>query len=178
MAETLDELVLHLEQTQGPTKVAIWAHNSHVGDARATEMAERGELNVGELVREQHGDAVLTVGFTTYVGTVTAAANWGAPAERKRVRPALARSWELLFHDTAVPRFIVQTGALDGQRLERAIGVIYRPDTERISHYFRATLAGQFDTVIHLDETHAVEPLEPTSEWEAGELPETYPWAV
>jgi erythromycin esterase-like protein len=178
MAETLDELVRHLEQTQGPTKVAIWAHNSHVGDARATEMAERGELNVGELVREQHGDAVLTVGFTTYAGTVTAAANWGAPAERKRVRPALAGSWELLFHDTAVPHFIVQTGALDGQRLERAIGVIYRPDTERISHYFRATLAGQFDTVIHLDETHAVEPLEPTSEWEAGELPETYPWAV
>jgi erythromycin esterase-like protein len=178
MAETLDELVRHLEQTQGPTKVAIWAHNSHVGDARATEMAERGELNVGELVREQHGDAVLTVGFTTYAGTVTAAANWGASAERKRVRPALAGSWELLFHDTAIPRFIVQTGALDGQRLERAIGVIYRPDTERISHYFRATLAGQFDTVIHLDETHAVEPLEPTSEWEAGELPETYPWAV
>jgi erythromycin esterase-like protein len=178
MAETLDELVRHLEQTQGPTKVAIWAHNSHVGDARATEMAERGELNVGELVREQHGDAVLTVGFTTYAGTVTAAANWGASAERKRVRPALAGSWELLFHDTAVPHFIVQTGALDGQRLERAIGVIYRPDTERISHYFRATLAGQFDTVIHLDETHAVEPLEPTSEWEAGELPETYPWAV
>jgi erythromycin esterase-like protein len=178
MAETLDELVRHLEQTQGPTKVAIWAHNSHVGDARATEMAERGELNVGELVREQHGDAVLTVGFTTYAGTVTAAANWGAPAERKRVRPALAKSWELLFHDTAVPRFVVQTGALDGRRLERAIGVIYRPDTERISHYFGATLAGQFDTVIHLDETHAVEPLEPTSEWEAGELPETYPWAV
>jgi erythromycin esterase-like protein len=178
MAETLDELVQHLERTRGPMKVAVWAHNSHVGDARATEMSDRGELNVGELLREQHGDAAFIVGFTTYTGTVTAASDWGAPAERKRVRPALAESWESLFHQAAEPRFILEPAALAGQRLERAIGVIYRPDTERISHYFRATLAHQFDTVIHLDETHAVEPLEPTSEWKAGELPETYPWAV
>jgi erythromycin esterase-like protein len=178
MAETLDELVRHLERTRAPSRVAVWAHNSHVGDARATEMTERGELNIGELVRERHGDAAHTIGFTTYTGTVTAASNWGAVAERKRVRPALAGSWESLFHQTAVPRFLLQPAALDGRRLERAIGVIYRPDTERVSHYFNARIAGQFDTVIHLDETHAVEPLEPTSEWEAGELPETYPWAV
>ena len=178
MAETLDELVAHLEPTQGPTGVAVWAHNSHVGDARATEMHERGELNVGELVRKRHGDSALNVGFTTYTGTVTAASNWGAPAERKRIRTALDGSWEAAFHQTAVPRFVLQPERLEGARLERAIGVIYRPDTERISHYFRARLADQFDTVIHLDETSAVEPLEPTSEWEAGELPETYPWAV
>jgi erythromycin esterase-like protein len=178
MAETLDELAGHLERTQGPTKAAVWAHNSHVGDARATEAAERGELNIGELVRRRHGTAALTVGFTTYTGTVTAASNWGAPAERKRVRPALPRSWEALFHEAPRPRFVIHPAALDGRRLERAIGVIYRPDTERISHYFHARLAEQFDAVVHLDETHAVEPLEPTSEWEAGELPETYPWAV
>jgi erythromycin esterase-like protein len=178
MAETLDELADHLEPTQGPTGVAVWAHNSHVGDARATEMHERGELNIGELVRTRHGDSALNIGFTTYSGTVTAASNWGAPAERKRVRAALAGSWEAAFHRTAVPRFVLHPDQLEGSRLERAIGVIYRPDTERISHYFRARLADQFDTVIHLDETHAVEPLEPRSEWEAGELPETYPWAV
>jgi erythromycin esterase-like protein len=178
MAETLDELVGHLERTVGETRVVVWAHNSHVGDARATEMAERGELNIGELVRRRHGDAALNVGFTTYTGTVTAASDWGAPAERKQVRPALAGSWESLFHQAVEPRLIVHPAPLDGRRLERAIGVIYRPDTERISHYFGATLADQFDTVVHLDETHAVEPLEPTSEWVAGELPETYPWAV
>jgi len=129
-------------------------------------------------LRRRHGSAALTVGFTTYTGTVTAASNWGSPAERKRVRPALPTSWEALFHQTAEPRFVLQPAGLDGRRLERAIGVIYRPDTERISHYFHARIAQQFDAVVHLDETHAVEPLEPTSEWEAGELPETYPWAV
>jgi erythromycin esterase-like protein len=178
MVETLDELVAHLEQTQGSAKVAVWAHNSHVGDARATELSERGELNVGELVRRRHGDDVLIVGFSTSTGTVTAASSWGGPAERKRVRRPLAGSWEALFHDTGVPEFVLVPARVDGRRLERAIGVIYRPETERISHYFHASLAGQFDALIHLDETHAVEPLETTSEWESGELPETYPWAV
>jgi erythromycin esterase-like protein len=175
MADTLDELVGHLERTQGPTRAAVWAHNSHVGDARATELTERGELNIGELMRERHGSAAHAVGFTTYTGTLTAASNWGAPAERKLVRPVLSGSWEALFHQAALPRFVLEPAELEGRRLERPIGVIYRPDTERVSHYFHARIAQQFDTVVHLDETHAVEPLELTSEWEAGELPETYP---
>ena len=129
-------------------------------------------------MRERHGQATLLVGFTTYTGTVTAASDWGAAAERKHVRPALANSWELLFHETGVPRFLLEPRELEPLHLERAIGVVYRPATERWSHYFEAELAGQFDAVIHIDETSAVEPLESTSEWEAGELPETYPWGV
>jgi erythromycin esterase-like protein len=179
MADTLDALVEHLERTRrGPVKAVVWAHNSHVGDARATQLGQAGEFNIGQLVRERHGRDVLLVGFTTYAGTVTAASDWGAPAERKRVRRALTGSWEELFHQMGVPRFLLDTHGLDGRRLERAIGVIYRPETERLSHYFDARLASQFDMVVHLDETHAVEPLERTSEWETGELPETYPWAV
>jgi erythromycin esterase-like protein len=178
MAETLEALTDHLERTQGLTKAVVWAHNSHVGDARATELGRAGEFNIGQLVRERHDRDALLVGVTTYAGTVTAASDWGAPAERKRVRRALAGSWEELFHQTGVPRFLLDTHGLDGRRLERAIGVVYRPQTERLSHYFQARLADQFDMVIHLDETHAVEPLDRTTEWEAGELPETYPWAV
>jgi erythromycin esterase-like protein len=179
MAETLDALVAHLERTRGPAKVAVWAHNSHVGDARATQLGDRGELNIGQLVRERHADDTLLVGFTTYEGTVTAASDWGGPAERKRVRPALAGSWEELFHEELhASDSLIETAGLAGQGLERAIGVIYLPQTERQSHYFEARIARQFDAVIHLDETHAVEPLERTSVWEEGELPETYPWAV
>ena len=141
-------------------------------------MGARGELNVGQLVRERYGDAALLVGFTTYAGTVTAASDWGGPAERKRVRPGLADSWEELFHQLGKSQFVVEPAAVEGERLERAIGVIYRPETERFSHYFQARLADQFDAVIHIDETQALEPLEATSEWERGELPETYPFAV
>jgi erythromycin esterase-like protein len=111
-------------------------------------------------------------------GTVTAASDWGGLAERKRVRPALSGSWEELFHEAGDPSFLLETAGLEGRRLERAIGVIYRPQTERVSHYFEADLGSQFDAVIHIDETTAVEPLERTSEWDAGELPETYPFAV
>jgi erythromycin esterase-like protein len=179
MADTLDALVAHLERTRGATRVAVWAHNSHVGDARATQMGEAGEFNIGQLARERHGGQALLVGFTTYTGTVTAASDWGAPAERKRVRRALPGSWEELFHQADMPRFMIEPAGFFGERrLERAIGVIYRPETERFSHYFEARLADRFDAVIHIDETSAVEPLEPTSQWEAGELPETYPFAV
>ncbi len=178
MAETLDALVGHLERTPGPTKIVVWAHNSHLGDARATELGQAGELNLGQLVRERVGLDALLVGFSTYTGTVTAASDWGGPAESKRVRPALGGSWEELFHGMDAPNLLLGTGGLEGRRLERAIGVVYRPETERISHYFHARLARQFDAVLHIDETSAVEPLETTSEWEAGELPETYPWGV
>lgn len=178
MAETLVQLTAHLEATSGPTKIAVWEHNSHLGDNRATEVGQSGQLNVGQLVRERHGNEALLVGFTTYRGTVTAASDWGGPAERKQIRRALPGSWEELFHEQAVAAFLLDPSRLHGRRLERAIGVIYQPQTERISHYFHARIAGQFDAVVHIDETTAVEPLERTSEWVAGELPETYPTGV
>jgi erythromycin esterase-like protein len=178
MADTLDALVAYLEHTQGATKAVVWAHNSHVGDALATQLGDAGELNVGQLTRDRHPGETVLVGFTTHAGTVTAASDWGGRAERKRVRPALFGSWEEYFHEWGVARFMFEPPDLHTRRLERAIGVIYRPETERISHYFEAELGQQFDFVIHLDQTHAVDPLERTSEWESGELPETYPWAV
>jgi len=183
MVETLENLVGHLNGSRQP-KAIVWAHNSHLGDARSTEMSHHGEVNVGQLVRERFdGDAVL-IGFSTYQGTVTAASDWGAPAEQKNVRPALRGSYEDLFHQTGLPRFWIdpqgagQIGVLQQRRLERAIGVIYRPETERLSHYFHARLPEQFDAFIHIDKTRAVEPLERTSIWEEGELPETYPFTV
>jgi erythromycin esterase-like protein/predicted phosphoribosyltransferase len=185
MAETLDALVAHLGRRGGHAKVVVWAHNSHLGDARATEMGQRGELNIGQLMRERYGRDAVLVGFTTHHGTVTAASTWGALAERKRVRPALAGSYEALFHALQPGRFLLTwreadtvTEGLREPRLERAIGVIYRPETERMSHYFRTRLPDQFDAVLHFDETRAVEPLERTAEWEAGEVPETFPFAV
>ena len=185
MAETLDALVAHLDRQGGRAKVVVWAHNSHVGDARATEMGQRGELNIGQLARERYGREAVRIGFTTDHGTVTAASDWGGPAERKRVRPARPDSYEGEFHHTELPRFLLAgdavatvAEALPGPRLERAIGVIYRPQTERESHYFYAWLPDQFEAVLHFDETRAVEPLERTSEWDRGEPPETYPFGV
>jgi erythromycin esterase-like protein/predicted phosphoribosyltransferase len=185
MAETLHELLDFLEASpHGPTRarLVVWAHNSHLGDARATEMGQSGELNVGQLVRERFGAAAVNVGFTTFTGTVSAATEWDGPVHRRHVRPALAGSYERLFHDAGVPRFLLPlrtdlelASALAGPRLERAIGVIYAPQTERRSHYFHARLAEQFDYVLHFDETRAVEPLERTVHWEAGEVAETYP---
>ena len=182
MAETLDELVEHLDRHGGRTKAVIWAHNSHLGDARATQMGEEGELNLGQLVRERYGNEALNIGFSTYTGSVTAASDWGGPAERKRVRPGLPGSYEALFHEVGIPRFMLNLrdgGAAVEQlrqpRLQRAIGVIYRPETERMSHYFYARLPQQFDVMLHIVETRAVEPLERTAGWQRGEVPETYP---
>jgi erythromycin esterase-like protein len=185
MAETLDALVTHLNEQGQPAKVAVWEHNSHLGDARATYMANYGELNVGQLVRQRYGSEAVLVGFTTYKGTVTAASDWDGPAERKRVRPALANSYEASFHEIDAPKFVLPLRnsrqvsiALRGPQLERAIGVIYLPQTERQSHYFDARLSDQFDAVIHFDETHALEPLERYALWETGEPPETFPTGV
>jgi len=184
MVETIEALVAHLNGSRQP-KAIVWAHNSHLGDARATEMSERGELNVGQLIRERFGNEAVLVGFTTHHGTVTAASDWGEIAERKRVRPALPGSYEELFHEVGVPGFLIdlreggrKIDILREARLERAIGVIYRPETERLSHYFHARLPEQFDAIIHIDETRALGPLERTSVWEKGELPETYPFTV
>lgn len=182
MAETLSAIVDHLDRRVGRSKVVVWAHNSHVGDARATWMGRSGELNIGQLVRERWGGDSVAVGFTTSSGTVTAASDWGAPAERKRVRTPLPGSYEELFHRSGRPRFLLPLHELPGdlgglldERIERAIGVIYRPDTERQSHYFDCCLPRQFDAILHFDETRAVEPLERSAEWERGEAPETYP---
>ena len=179
MAETLEALAAHLDPTGGGgDTVVVWAHNSHVGDARATELGAAGEFTLGQLVRERYPDQTLLVGFTTHSGTVTAADDWGDPPSRKTVRPALPDSWEERFHRTGVPRFLLWTGQLAGRRLERAIGVVYRPQTERQSHYFHSRLQEQFDVVIHLDETTAVVPLERWAEAPVDELFETYPWTV
>ena len=185
MADTLDQLLAHLDRHGGTARIVVWEHNSHIGDARATEMGSRGELNIGQLMRERHGRDAVNVGFTTYAGTVTAASEWGAPAERKRVRPALADSYEALLHATRIPALLLcplaagDTGrALREPRLERAIGVIYRPKTERQSHWFTASAAQQFDALVHIDHTRAVEPLERSQTWELGEPSETYPSAL
>lgn len=185
MAETLDALAAHLNAQGQEAKIAVWEHNSHLGDARATYMADYGELNVGQLVREKYGTEVILIGFTTYTGTVTAASDWDGPAERKRVRPALKESYEALFHEIDRANFLLTlrddkkiSSLLQEPRLERAIGVVYLPRTERQSHYFEARLSQQFDAVIHFDETHALEPLERYALWESGEPPETFPTGV
>jgi len=149
MVETLEQLVDHL----GPAaKIVVWAHNSHLGDARATEMGQQGELNVGQLIRQKYGTDAVLIGFTTYTGTVTAASNWDGPAEQKYVLPALSQSFEALFHATGTPSFLAimrgnafLTSILSQPRLDRAISVLYLPRSERVSHYFQTKLAEQFD---------------------------------
>lgn len=185
MMETLESLDVYLSVGPIPTKIVVWEHNSHLGDARATEMGARGEWNVGQLARQRYGRKSFLIGFTTYSGTVTAANNWGEPAERKHVQPALAGSVERILHETGMEQFYVlfrednsASSVLREPLLERAIGVIYRPETERQSHYFRARVSEQFDAVIHVDETRAVEPLERTARWETGEAAETFPTGI
>jgi erythromycin esterase-like protein len=136
-------------------------------------------------MRARHGSDAVLIGFTTHAGTVTAASDWGAPAERRHVRRALAGSYQALLHVAGVPAFLLcplgdsRGGrALREPRLERAIGVIYRPASERASHYLTASLSRQFDALVHVDATRAVEPLERTGAWELGEPPETYPTAI
>jgi erythromycin esterase-like protein len=185
MMETLEALAEHLDREYSDAKVVIWAHNSHVGDARATQMGHAGEWNIGQLVRERFGERCLNVGFTTYSGTVTASSGWDCPAERKQVRPARPDSYEGLFHQTGVPAFWLnlenRSPVMDGLRdpmLERAIGVVYLPASELTSHYFRASLSDQFDAIVHFDQTRAVEPLEPIGEPGSGEPAETFPSGI
>jgi erythromycin esterase-like protein len=186
MADTVDALLEHLGGLTDAPKVVVWAHNSHVGDARGTELGEAGEHTLGQLVRLRHpGDACL-IGFSTYEGTVTAASDWGAPAERMHVRPGLPGSVEDLFHRASLAmggsRFLLDLRGLEGAaaelrepRLARAIGVVYKPRTERQSHYFHVRLAAQLDAIVHIDHTRAVEPLDRRAGWELGEAPETFP---
>jgi len=182
MSETLEALIAHLSRDGRRARVVVWEHNSHIGDARATEMGQMGEWNVGQLTRERMGHEAMLIGFTTYTGTVTAASDWDAPAARKRVRPALSDSFEALFHTVGIPDFLLPlrgnarlADALEEPRLERAIGVIYRPETERASHYFEARLPDQFDALIHMDETRAVEPLDQVAGEVSADAPESFP---
>jgi protein-L-isoaspartate(D-aspartate) O-methyltransferase len=180
MFETLQTLLAH----HGPqAKAIVWAHNSHVGDAAATEMSARGEFNIGQLCRKKFGDGCYTIGFGTDRGTVAAATDWDGPMEIKKVRPALNNSYEKLCHEAGVPRFMLglrqharaPARGLMEPRLERAIGVIYRPESELASHYFEAVLPRQFDEYIWFDETKAVTPFK-TEELEG--MPDTYPFGV
>jgi erythromycin esterase-like protein len=145
-------------------------------------MGAQGELNLGQLVRQKFGSMARSIGFTTHCGTVTAALNWDEPAQLMTVRPSIAGSYERLFHNTGLASFALDlrgpiSATLDPPRLERAIGVVYRADTERRSHYFAASLPRQFDVVVHHDETRALEPLERWSRHEI-DLPETWPTGV
>ncbi len=187
MFDTLQALLAHRGED---AKIVVWAHNSHVGNASATEMGLRGEYNIGQLVRQEYGDAAYLIGFGTDHGTVAAASNWDDPVEFKSVRPSHADSYERLCHETDMSAFLLPLtareqpntntevhDALYEPHLERAIGVIYRPETEILSHYFQACLPMQFDEYIWFDETQAVDPL-PVPEHENVELPDTYPFGL
>ena len=173
MAETLDALDVHLQTRRDgrAPKFAVWAHSMHLGDARATAMGLEGERSLGQLLRQRHGRDVFVLGFSTYTGAVTAASGWGAPARAERLRPGLPDSvegllHETLFHTSGAPGLVLPlcdqpglSGALAEPRLQRAIGVVYAPHTERQSHYFDTRLPDQFDVLVHIDTTHALEPL-------------------
>lgn len=185
MADTLGALADHLGRTRGARpRIAVWAHNSHLGDARQTEMGRRGEVNLGQLVRERYGNDARLVGFTTFTGHVTAADNWDEEPRTMRVRPALRGSWEQLLHELGLGDLMLFSDenrtVLDEPLLERAIGVIYRPQSERMSHYFSARLGRQFDAVLHIDRTNALRPLDPgDAKTDAGtDADETFPFGV
>jgi erythromycin esterase-like protein len=184
MTETLTALAAHLEMQNQPPKIVVWAHNSHLGDARATEMGRRGEWNVGQLVRERFPGETINLGFTTFTGTVTAASNWDEPAQLKKVREGAHDSFERLFHEVGIPAFFLNLrdakieNAFGDELLERAIGVIYRPETERVSHYFYADLPRQFDGLIHFDTTRALEPLDRIARRTDADAPETFPEGI
>ena len=166
------------------SKAVIWEHNSHIGDARATQMSARGEFNVGQLVRQEYGEKSYLIGFGTDHGTVAAASEWGGPMEVKQVQPSHIDSYERVCHEVNTDNFLlplreplksITRKKLLPERLERAIGVIYRPETELQSHYFYASLPNQFDEYIWFDESHAVKPL--SKETTRG-MPDTYPFGL
>jgi erythromycin esterase-like protein len=167
MARNVEEIAAHVGAVSGrPGKVVVWGHNTHSGDARATFAANRGELNLGQLLRQRHGQDAFLVGFLTYHGRVLAAPEWGARGRVYDLRPALSGSYGQLFHTAGIPAFSLvlrgngeASAELGSERLERAVGVIYQPQTERMSHYFEARLSGQFDASIFFDRSEAVTPL-------------------
>lgn len=183
MADTLERLSLHLQRQGRHGRIVVWEHNSHVGDARATEVGYR-DINVGQLIRERFGIQALLVGYTTFEGSVSAASEWGGEVECKPLRPGLKNSYEALFHASGTPPFLLPlwdtetARLLDDSRLERAVGVIYLPETERYSHYFEAELPRQFDAVIHFDRSRALEPLDRVPGWQPDRTPQTFPFGA
>jgi erythromycin esterase-like protein len=181
MFDTLQAIMAH----RGfGTKSVVWAHNSHVGNAAATAMGWRGQFNIGELARLAFGDGAVLVGFGTDTGMVAAASDWGADMEIKTVRPARADSYEHVFRRTGVSRSLTEWRSPDRSqvrellqepRLERAIGVVYRPETELYSHYFEAVLSEQFDCWVWFEQTSAVTPL---GHEKPHGAPETYPFGL
>lgn len=184
MAETLVALTAHLENQGQTGKTIVWAHNSHLGDARAIYMGERGEWNVGQLIRERFPQETASIGFTTFEGTVTCADNWDEPAQVKKVSQGLNNSYERLLHQVGIPQFFLNLRdqklkeIFHREMLERAIGVIYRPQTERASHYFEARLAEQFDGIIHFDRTSYLKPLDRIASFTHEDAPETFPEGI
>jgi erythromycin esterase-like protein len=186
MFETLEKLAAHLEtRLEREPRLIVWAHNSHLGNAAATDMGRRGEINIGQLVAEKYGRTGLRIGFSTSRGSVTAATDWDTPAKTKTIRAPLPGSYEELFSRLEKKSFYLDLtaeneaiDALREERLQRAIGVIYRPETERISHYFHSSLPRQFDFMIHIDETEAVVPLSGRIHKRPGEMDETYPSGI
>jgi erythromycin esterase-like protein len=167
--DSLRTLIDHLTRQNRELKIVVWIHGSHVGDARFTEMSTRGELSFGQLVKESYANKACAVGATTYSGTLIAASDWGGKSEQKQMRPALPESYEALFHSLEEEAFSLNLHApsvresLRKARLERAIGAVYRPQTERISHYFYSQLSQQFDVLLYFDQTDALIPLESTA---------------
>jgi erythromycin esterase-like protein len=166
MAETVEDIAAHTGRLSGrPGKVVMWSHNTHSGDARATFAAARGELNLGQLMKQRHGAAAYTVGFLTYGGTVLAGAEWDQPGRVFDLRPALPESFSGLFHRTGLPAFMLllrgnaSLGRALPPMLERAVGVVYVPEREREAHYFEAVLEQQFDAIIYFERSQAVRPL-------------------
>jgi erythromycin esterase-like protein len=166
MADTLDMLAGHLGSPAQPARIVVWAHNRHVGDARATAMGDAGEIALGQVMRQRHPGEVALIGMTIHSGTVMCARGWDEPPVSELVAPSLAGSWEQLLHASGFPRFYVLASALRrttgerAERLQRAIGAVYRPETERHRHYQLSRLADQFDVVVHIDASHAATPLE------------------
>jgi erythromycin esterase-like protein/predicted phosphoribosyltransferase len=186
MLETMEDLHTYLSARLGrEARLVVWAHNSHIGNASATEMAWRGEYNIGQLVREKYGNDCLLIGFSTSSGHVTAADNWDGPALRKKINPPFPGSYEEVFSSLACKQFLVDlrlkneaTDLLRESRLQHAIGVVYRPETERESHYFFSQLTEQFDFLIHFDKTSVLHPLESMPHWHRGDMDETYPYGL
>lgn len=187
MFDTLANLHAYLAKKTGrQARIVVWEHNSHLGDARATSMADSGQHNVGQLVRQRYAGQAYLLGFTTYKGTVTAASRWDGPVERKRIVDAMDGSIEKFFHEVGMADFFLSLDRHGRRRedselwqpiLQRAIGVLYLPKTERHSHYLTCRFADQFDGVIHVDSTSALEPLDAVSEWISGEET-TYPFGL
>jgi erythromycin esterase-like protein len=185
MADTLDRLLSHVDRGENRGRIVVWGHDSHGGEETAKALGLRGAWGLGQVVRQRHGGDVRLVGMTTYQGTVTAASSWGGPVERKRIEPGLPESYETLFHDVGEPAFLLmlrQPHAAETElyipRPHRDIGAIYEPGYARATEHHASTLGDQFDVLIHLDETTALEPLDRTTIWEQSAQIETSPQRV